>query len=257
MVKNFYISYSIVLYITDDISVDEYQDYINFINGSKISFNEMKVVISTFREKKREFFEIREENIIEHFKVRMYHFPYDYYVQLGPNSKEIVDRSEKGEYEFYFIIGRSLIEGLNDFPFDLKIGLDYIKKSIKNGNKESLIYYIKMLIKGKCIPQNLVQATELIDQLNQEEYRSTYFNLVGQIFKKEGQFEKSKINFKRSIDLGNADSLYQYAKLLEENLIPINQTNEIDHYLKLAISKGCQKAMIKYSVKLFRQERFI
>ena len=95
--------------------------------------------------------------------------------------------------EFDFIIGRSLIEGLNDFPFDLKIGLDYIKKSIKNGNKESLIYYIEMLIKGKILPQDLIKASKLVNQLNQGEYRSTYFNLVGKIFKKKVKLKNVKL----------------------------------------------------------------
>lgn len=76
-------------------------------------------------------------------------FPYKYYQNLNEIGQQLVeDAVNENENEKLFEIEQNLIEGRSDFPIDVKVGLDFIKKSMKNGHKPSLIYYINMLIKG-------------------------------------------------------------------------------------------------------------
>lgn len=94
-----------------------------------------------------------------------------------------------------FEVGRNLVEGRHDFPIDVKIGLDFIKRSINEGSKIALIYYIDMLIKGKLIPSNHKRALKLIEKkLSNDD--STYFLMKGKLFKNEGRYIESTEFFK-------------------------------------------------------------
>lgn len=74
-------------------------------------------------------------------------FPFNEYIKLSDDCKKMIDLS-KEDHEKQFIIGKSLIECCNFFFFNLKIGIKYLKESMKNGNKKSIIYYIELLING-------------------------------------------------------------------------------------------------------------
>lgn len=118
-------------------------------------------------------------------------FPFKYFKNLCDESQKLVEEAgeNSAQSEKLFEVGRYLIEGCYDFPIDVKVGLDYNKESINKGNKNSLIYYIEMLIKGKLIPVNYKRALKLIEtKLSNDE--STYFLMKGKLFKSQKRYKE-------------------------------------------------------------------
>ena len=44
--------------------------------------------------------------------------------------------------EKQFKVTQNIIKGLYDFPNDVQVGLDYLKRSMKNSYINSIVYYI-------------------------------------------------------------------------------------------------------------------
>lgn len=78
---------------------------------------------------------------------------------------------EKIEPEKQFLIGKSLIEGKSN----INLGLKYIEASAKSGFIDSIIYYVKLLIKGEIIMQNLKLAQEYIENITEVNDDRLYF----------------------------------------------------------------------------------
>ena len=58
-----------------------------------------------------------------------------------------------------------MIEGDNGFQINIRIGLQYIEQSVDQNCLNAIIYYIKILIKGKIIQQNFKKANKLLSQI--------------------------------------------------------------------------------------------
>ncbi|KAK8860565.1 hypothetical protein M9Y10_012230 [Tritrichomonas musculus] len=247
-------------YILENVNEKDYLNYIKCINEYKTTFDENKVLISSYNLNmyKLDFSEAivkkgKEENklikIIEGFSTTEIHFPWKYFKELGEESKKIVNEAEAGDIEQQFKVGVSLIEGRHDFPMDTKIGVDFLKKSMKKGNKDSLIYYAKMLIKGINIPQNHKKVRKLLESSVSGD-RATYWYIYGKLYKNERKYEEASESFKRSIEEGSTESLYEYGELLLKGLIKPEEKEEISYYMKEAMERGNLNATFKYGVYL-------
>ena len=67
---------------------------------------------------------------------------------LSKECQKIVEES-KNDPNKQFYVGQSLIEGKNDFPQNIQLGFQYIFKLNKEKNIDSIIYYVKILLKDK------------------------------------------------------------------------------------------------------------
>lgn len=145
-------------YITENVNENEFKKFIKYIEEQKISFNSSKSTsqITSFAEFKTTYLKNKNENdedfaeLIYAYGISFSRFPFKYFKNLSDESQKLVEEAgeNSAQPEKLFEVGRYLIEGSYDFPIDVKVGLDYIKESINKGNKNSLIYYIEMLIKG-------------------------------------------------------------------------------------------------------------
>ena len=70
------------------------------------------------------------------------HFPFKYLNDLKKESLNLIKEAELGDNEKQFKVAQNLIKGLYDFPNDVQVGLDYLKRSMKNGYINSIVYYI-------------------------------------------------------------------------------------------------------------------
>lgn len=158
----------------------------------------------------------------------------------------IVKKAENGDSEKQFEVARNLIEGRFDFPIDVKIGIDFIK----NGNKNSLIYFIQMLIKGNLIPKNHKKAKKLIES-NFLKEESVYLFLYGKLCKNEKRYQEAMDYFLQSLKIGNNNLEYEIAELLRKNYCQQeNQEEELSKYYKESINHDNYKAMFKYGIYL-------
>lgn len=62
---------------------------------------------------------------------------------------------ETDDPELQFHIGKSFIEGVDDYPVDILKGVQYLELSIQNKNINAGIYYCSLLINGMHVPKNL------------------------------------------------------------------------------------------------------
>ena len=202
-------------FITDDVDEGKYLEYIKYIDDYKTTFDSNLVkdnfedLFTKFRKSilSNKDDKIVRQNINEYITSNIKHFPYKYFIELSEKSQELIIEAESGDIEKQLIVGQNLIEGRYDFPIDTKIGLDFMKESINKGNKDSLVYYIKMIIKGKVIPQNHQKVVKLLESKLKDD-QSVYSFLYGKLYAKEKKYLESKKYFKESIKLGNIDSLF-------------------------------------------------
>lgn len=78
--------------------------------------------------------------------------------------------------------------------------------------------------------------------------------IEGKLLKNEKRYSESADYFKRSIKLGNIDSLYEYATLQRKSLYQPETKEDINDYCKKAINKGHLKSMYKYGIQLLQSE---
>lgn len=172
-------------FITDEINYQEYLNYIEYIKNCKVSSDSSKIVFNfekIYNQNKQ--LKLSIEKIIscrDEYSIKL--CPFDVFSKLNKKSQTLVKEAEN-DPEKQFIVGISLIEGHDGFPFDSELGIDYLKRSYKKGCINSLIYYCKLLIKGKIIPKNINKLTKLLDSYLKDN-EALYMLLKGKHFKKE------------------------------------------------------------------------
>lgn len=82
------------------------------------------------------------------------------------------------ESEKAFELGQLFILGEKGFPQIISLGLKYIEHSVKNECLDAIIYYIRLLIKGKLFPQDLEKAGEYITKSNQHKINGCFYSKV-------------------------------------------------------------------------------
>lgn len=78
-------------------------------------------------------------------------FPNDIYDTLDKKCQNLIDEA-KTDPNKQFLVGKFLIEGKQNFPKKLWIGLKYLEESISSGCIDSVIYYCRMYIEGTDVP---------------------------------------------------------------------------------------------------------
>ena len=116
---------------------------------------------------------------------------------------------------------------------------------------ESAVYYCELFIKGAIVPRNLTKSKKIIEIYVKEKDKSQYLLLLGKINKKERKYEDAIHCFKESILLENAESMYEYGRILYKGKksLFINKQEAVKYFEK-AIEKGCSKAMLEYGMIL-------
>ena len=86
-------------------------------------------------------------NELDNINISIYMNSYEFN-DLSKECQKIVEES-KNDPNKQFYVGQSLIEGKNDFPQNIQLGFQYIFKLNKEKNIDSIIYYVKILLKDK------------------------------------------------------------------------------------------------------------
>lgn len=152
------------------------------------------------------------------------------------NAKKIVRDAEENA-QLQHILGIDLIEGQNEFPQKIDIGIEYLQKSRFEGYIESMIYLSKMFIEGKFVPQNIEKATEIIKEIPDRKHPE-YYLLLGKIEEKNLNYYKAKIYYKKAIKLQNNEAMFCYGKLLNNGKGVIKNVKKAKKYFELAQENG-------------------
>lgn len=139
-------------------------------------------------------------------------YPLEEFNKLSKKEQTLIEKAEN-DNEKQFEVGQYLIEGKHNFPIFINLGLRYIENSVNQKCTNAIIYYIKLLIKGKIIPENLSKAKEYLSKLNAiDDSRKLLFH--GLLNYKKGRFKKAAKYFEEGSKLGNSLCMYKYGKML-------------------------------------------
>ncbi|KAK8897656.1 hypothetical protein M9Y10_015619 [Tritrichomonas musculus] len=227
-------------FITDQIDEEKFKKYVKYIDDYKTSFNEFVKPNNFEHVKVNEM----QDKIIENADLFMPKlFPFKKFIELNEKCKKMVEEAENNS-EKQYQIGKHLIKCQYFFPQNTELGIKYLKESIKGGCKNALIYYIKMLIKGKVIPQNNEKAKKLLDNKLKEDV-GNYYLLHGILNKKEKKYDEALKCFEKSMNENNGNAMCEYATMIYEgNGLPSDEERAFKYYKKDA-DNGCVKALFK------------
>lgn len=81
---------------------------------------------------------------------------------LPTSCRNHIIKADGGDLDSMFYVGRSLIEGANDFPKNCEIGLKYIIQASDQENVEAMVYYGSLLFKGDILPKDETKSIEIL-----------------------------------------------------------------------------------------------
>ena len=159
---------------------------------------------------------------------------------LSEACKKLVEEAENDPKK-QFEVAVSLIEAKNDFQTNIALGKEYLKKSLKSKYPESIIFYIRNLIKGKIIQQDLHKAKRILRE-NQQIDEKNKIVLKALIYKANKKYSKAVKYFEKGIKLNDLESMYEYGKLLFIGQGIKKNDNKAFEYFNLSSKKGFQKS---------------
>lgn len=167
-------------------------------------------------------------------------YPKQEFSNLSKSCQLLVQGAEK-DPEKQFLVGKSLIEGSNEFPQKTDLGVNYLKKSLSKGFVDSDSYSLRLFIDGKIIPQDLSKAKKYVKKaLKKSDARYSLF--YGKIKKKQSKFQDAKKYFEKAASAGNAEAQYEIGKLYFKGKGVAVDYKEADKYFQMAKKNGCPKS---------------
>lgn len=235
-------------FITDSINENDYLRFIKYIDqcenvfDSSIPQNPITFKLETFSQPKIKKNNKKQIKIIQNDPND--EIMYDlWYYNLEECAKQILENTHD-KSKVLFLLGMNLIEGSDRFPQNTQLGINYLLKAMENGNEDSFIYYINMLIKGKIIPKNNSEARKL-NELHFINKESIYYEILGKILKYEKDYTRSKDMFLKSIEKGSIISKYEYGCLLIKTETDKVKKEEGVRFIKESADDGYNKAEYK------------
>ena len=155
-----------------------------------------------------------------------------------------------------FYVATSLIEGKNNFPMNKTIGKEYLERSIKNKNVESIKYYAQNICETKS--HFILNEISSIHESSNIKIKLTKDILSNETFDIETSTKDRNINYelakelsKESSDMGNLQGIFIYGQLCMKN--KKNKVCEIKSnfkesfkYIERAAKRGDSEAMSLY-----------
>ena len=231
-------------FITENVNKDEYLNYIKYIDEQNITFDSFKKINIIAQSN------ILNISIFENIKM----YPLRQFFKLIEECKIFVEEAES-DIQKQFQLGQILVEGQGLFYQNAEIGMKYLEKSMNNGLTESAIYLCEMFTKGDIIPRNLKRARKILENHIKND-EPNYYLLLGKICKKEKKYREARINFFKSMNLGNSEFMYDFGRIIYKGKCDkANIELGITYFLD-AIRNDCAQEMFKYGLILKNCEEY-
>lgn len=237
-------------FILEGVDVEQYKKYIEIIKKYNPDSNTLSIT-AQFDEFFKQGSTSTQKATLRSIKTYLY--PYELMIQLSEECQQLIKDSEDNP-EFRYLVGKYSIENQKGFPMNTEIGIQYLKKSMKEGCIRANLYYSQILIRGKIIRKNQKKAKKYIEKILGEKNAEAYL-LYGIILEQEKKYDDAKIYFLKAIDGGNVRAMYLYAKMLYYGEGCDVDKNEAYEFFKMAKRNYYKKAdkFIK-QIKLLKQK---
>lgn len=226
---------------------DEFDKYVDFLDEYQSTFENNPQDISEFISRHEQTFKsisvvIQPEPVATPKAVKTNDLlcPEDYYNQLDEDRKKLIEEAENDPIK-QCIVGQFLVEGIEGFPQETDVGIQYLDRAIKANCTEACTYYCNLLIRGQFVDYNLELAkTYLETQLKSHD--GTVYLLYGRVNRKLENFDVAQRYFKKGANLGNSDAMYEYGKMMYRGEGCDKNEEEANVYFDLAKKNGNYKA---------------
>lgn len=170
-------------FIADLIDEDDYLTYIDYIDsyGATYELNKKNISIEEFTKNQSKIFKrtsLKNDgkvNLLTDEKPPNTLISLEDFINLDDDCKLQLKEAES-DIDKQFNIAKSFIQ---NFLVNSSLGIKYLKKSAKGGNSEVTVYFIKMLIKGDIIQQDIEKAEKYLNKRVKKEEVSRFFYLSG------------------------------------------------------------------------------
>ena len=243
---------------TENFEEDDYQDYIDFIDQYEATFDNTKRVIDITK------FINRESSILRSISLskpeaestpapettaepaatptpeKKYLCPQDYLDKLDDDRRRLVEEAENDPVK-QCIVGQFLVEGIEGFPQETDVGVQYLERAIGTGYTEAVCYYCNLLIRGQFVSLDLDLAKQYLEtQLHSHD--GTIYLLYGRVMRKFEQFDLAMKYFRKGSNQGNNEAMYEYGKMMYRGEGCEKNLEEANAYFDLAKKNGNYKA---------------
>lgn len=245
-------------FITESVDEDEFLDYIDYVDNyeSKFRMKDSSIHLNTFlntntlqkpvkiTEDEQQSVKIVEENIESSSNIKKIIYPKENFDKLTIECQKLTKEAECDPKK-QLIVGKYLIRGEKNFPYDMPLGIEYLKTSTSNGCQESALF-----LADTYINTNDTQAArEILDQFHDDNNAELLY-LLGAIERKAENYEKATQYLKKSIELGNCNAMHAYGMMLYYGEgMPFNRTKCYE-YFDMARKNGCLKRAPTKAIKL-------
>lgn len=196
--------------MNDDLQKIKEDSSIAAVNDDLQKIKENQSIISSKNDQSADL--ISTETKISEFSENVGLFPSFEFNDLNEACQKLVTEAVK-DPEKQFIVGKSLIEGENNFIQDIQLCIKYIEESVKANCLNSMIHYVKMLIKGNLITQDFTKAEYYLSIISQKQDKRIYV-LNGRMSRKKDKYSEAVRYFKEGSNAGESESMFEYGKML-------------------------------------------
>lgn len=159
---------------------------------------------------------------------------------MDEDRKHLIDEAENDPIK-QCIVGQFLVEGIEGFPQETDLGIQYLDKSIEAGCTQACNYYCNLLIRGQFVDYNLELAEKYLEKQSKS-HNGTVFLLYGRVMRKFEKFDIAQKYFKKGANLGNNEAMYEYGKMMNRGEGCEKNEKEAKVYFDLAKKNGNYKA---------------
>lgn len=166
-------------------------------------------------------------------------FPQIQFDELSEANQSLVLEAENDGNK-QFEVAKYLISGENGFPHNINLGIRYVIKSIKHKCIDAKFFYLRQLIKGGLIPQDLQYANDQIFHITKNQ-DTRLLLLKGIINRKMNRYSEAAYYLSEGIHMGDSECMYQYGKMLFIGEGIKKDQKEAKKYFELSKEKGFKK----------------
>ena len=175
-------------------------------------------------------------------KIQPCTYPNSIFSLLDAKCKQIIVESKFNVLKSY-LVGKYSLEGINNFPQNTKIGIQFLENSIQRGSKDALLYYTKNLVtQSKLIPQDFDKAEMLINKYSDKD-DSRFYLIKGLIYRHKRDLQSAIKLFEMGANSGDSEAMFYYGKMLHYGDGCQKDVKKANFYFELANKNGCNKCM--------------
>lgn len=229
----------------ENVDEDDFLNYTDFIDDYKFSFDkEKKINVQNFEERQSKIFRAITRNDVKKGEEKDKEYkllcPEEYFDNLDEKRQYIIEQAENDPFKQY-MVGHFLVEGVEGFPQETDVGVQYLEKSIAAGCIEACCYYCNLLIRGQFVSLDIELAKSYLEP-RLKSHDGIVYLLYGRVMRKLERFDEARKYFRKGSDNGSNEAMYEYGKMMYRGEGCEKNEEEAKKFFTLAQKNGYYKA---------------